>query len=239
MRLWPLKYADINCTLTPSRLTLPLFQQAIYEQKFHHSRTASGQRLFKLSIDIDLQKEQEVTIIEKQALLPKQSPSTQPAAAASSTSPSSPCDVTEIRHVPGNGSSSGNSQRGRGRGRGRARGRGKKDAQMLQTLRDVPALGTSAQTSVFSMQCMAASLEEKPEASTSTLQEAPLQTSRERTTRLQYLLPVELLATLPAEYPLEKPPSVELRCRWLSRGLEEQLMARLRLCKQFAVYAVV
>lgn len=105
---------------------------------------------------------------------------------------------------------------GRGRGRGRGRpihGRGRGGAMLHQDRQQ--------KVNPFDMHQVHHSLPCISDPASSPIAKV------EHRLSLQYLLPIELVATLDAAYPLEQPPRIELRSPWLTDNLIQIFLARL------------
>lgn len=153
--------------------------------------------VFRIKIEADLQEERAVTVIEQ--------------AIQTFKPQAKPAKVQE---------SAARSPRGRG-ARGASNRRGRGQTQSAMNGRDAPAhphTHSETDSSALNMSELKSVLPE--------VHPVPPPPLKNRL-KLQYLLPIELLATLPHSYPLHSAPLVRLSSPWLSPNLKRSLLARI------------
>lgn len=112
--------------------------------------------------------------------------------------------------------------RGRGRGvRGQNNGRGRGGKQLGPSQRDAPAHPSTPSNGEASSLNMTEVKSVLPE-----VHPVPPPPT-EHKLKLQYLLPIELLAILPNSYPIHSAPLVRISSPWLSPNLRRSLLARI------------
>ena len=186
--------------------------QAIYEDRFECSSTADGRRVFAVQIDIDLQEDTECIVICDSAS--REPPDRKSAAAktklTASARPFIPPQRDRASHVKPGVKDHASTAR---------------DTRSIQQVSHAGRLSPASNGHDGSPQ--------EPLSMTSVAEALPDATSAtQQSMRLRYLTPVTLKLTMPAEYPLERPPIIDLQAIWLSVELRALLLQRLAGCKQ-------
>lgn len=188
--------------------------EAIYEERFHASIDASGRRVLTIHVEIQFQEEREVTVVEE--ALPEAEAAPRPMSKVQHTQNTSNDSTQSHRSGP-------NGRRRRGRGQGQAAGTATQPQSKPSSSRDGLQRQEGASLQFDELSSSLPLLQEPSK----TLTKPPQAIRVERHAKLLYLLPVELVATLPAAYPTEVGPEVELWSPWLTDDFRSTLMGRL------------
>jgi hypothetical protein len=163
-----------------------------------------------VKIEADFQREREVVVVEQ---------------ATKTFKPHAGLPVQPVRPYSDSSSPTGR-RRGRGNGgnRGKDRGRGTEHSQKLVgrdafPQSDVTAAKIDTPLSVENMKAALPDIASDPPE------------RLEHKMRLQYLLPIELVAILESGYPLQQPPVIRLSSPWLTQPIKRDLLARLQPCR--------